>query len=125
MNIQGFLGEHRFIEEATLNDLDVSKPVMTNLMFDLISTNRSNVHYKIQVKSCSLIHENGCCKIKTSTRGYNYRSTDVDFFAIYIIPLDVWYIIPHEHVPCKLSTFYPSEEKCKYHKWKNRWDLLK
>jgi hypothetical protein len=50
----------------------------------------------------------------------------VDFFAILLIPVDDWYIIPFEVVGRTNSTlhFSPESKRGKYRGYREAWDLL-
>ena len=51
----------------------------------------------------------------------------VDFFAIYVIPEDVWYIIPSEIATRQKYNILlsPRRKKQKYHRYIEAWGLLR
>jgi PD-(D/E)XK endonuclease len=55
-----------------------------------------------------------------------YAPGTVDFFALYIIPTDDWYIIPYAVIGDKSATlnFAPGSERHKYGKYQEAWHLL-
>jgi hypothetical protein len=92
---------------------------------------------RVQVKSTmqTAKHKNGppgAYLCNTISRGPNgrlqtYSSRDVDFFALFVIPLDLWYIIPLGDLPkatyaLLLDTTRPGN---KYFKYLEAWHLLR
>ena len=56
-----------------------------------------------------------------------YPAGVVDFFAVYLIPIDVWYIIPYElmgQTNCSLH-FTPGSKRQKYAAYREAWHLLR
>jgi len=56
-----------------------------------------------------------------------YPSGVVDFFAIYLIPIDAWYIIPFALIGrtnCTLH-FTPDSKRHKYASYREAWHLLR
>jgi hypothetical protein len=56
-----------------------------------------------------------------------YPSGVVDFFAIYLIPIDTWYIIPFAFMGrtnCSLH-FTPRSKRHKYAAYREAWHLLR
>jgi hypothetical protein len=63
------------------------------------------------------------CSLKDS-RG-PYKKGSFDFVAAYVIPEDVWYILPEKVVRGMWSIgLYPKLEKSKYNCYKEAWYLL-
>jgi hypothetical protein len=61
------------------------------------------------------------------SRRKKYEPGTVDFFAILLIPVDVWYIIPFDAIGslhCSLH-FSPANRRQKYGKYREAWHLLK
>jgi hypothetical protein len=55
-----------------------------------------------------------------------YEGDPFDFLAAYLIPEDVWYIIPAEKIQGQGSiALYPRLKKSKYGKYKEAWRLLR
>jgi hypothetical protein len=56
-----------------------------------------------------------------------YEPGTVDFFAILVIPIDAWYIIPFDVLGRTNSSihFTPAAVRQKYGKYLEAWDLLK
>jgi len=68
------------------------------------------------------------CAVHPNLRTRPYRRGEFDFLAAYVIPADVWYIIPSRVVVrgkmgmIVLSPFHPRH---KYRRYKEAWHLLK
>jgi hypothetical protein len=85
----------------------------------------------VQVK-CTLYQcQRGCycmsINMKDGSRGRRgYAPGMVDFFAIYIIPTDDWYILPYALVGDRDANVYfgPGVKKQKYGEYREAWHLL-
>lgn len=66
-----------------------------------------------------------------TNRGFyrgSYKPGELDFFAVYIEPLKLWYIIPWSEVGGRRAIYvYPNDPDSngRYEKFKERWDLLR
>ena len=58
------------------------------------------------------------------TRGYTPGT--VDFFAIYLVPTDDWYILPYSVIGSRpvLLHLYPESTRSKYNNYREAWHLL-
>src|SRR6059058_2634395 len=55
-----------------------------------------------------------------------YEGDPFDFLAAYLIPVDMWYIIPAERFSGQGSiALYPQLKKAKYGPYKEAWHLLR
>jgi hypothetical protein len=55
-----------------------------------------------------------------------YKAGTVDFFAVYLIPVDEWYIMPYRALGKKLTLhFRPDGGRQKYRRYREAWDLLR
>ena len=80
---------------------------------------------RVQVKS-TIFHEGEgySCTLKDS-RGV-YKKNTFDFVAAYVIPEDIWYILPEELVRGMWSVgLHPELEVSKYGEYREAWDLLR
>jgi PD-(D/E)XK endonuclease len=123
--LRGEWAELRFMALAAEHGLSVSKPFGDSQRYDV--TVESKGHFlRIQVKSTMARFGKGyiCTFIRTGMAPY--KPEDLDFFAIYVIPADVWYIIP-----AKVATRYahnimlsPQLKGHKYEPYLEAWSLL-
>jgi len=126
---QGTLSEHIFTTELLKRNFDVYLPVIDNGV-DCIIKNK-NGYKSIQVKSThkpDMRYPNKPSYKINVRRGFDSRPYDkgeFDFFAIHLIDIDVWYIIPFKEVASK-STIRISNMglNCKYAKYKYAFHYL-
>ncbi len=82
--------------------------------------------FRVQVKST--LHQSyggHCCQVGGSQRKA-YVDGSFDFAAVYLIPLNVWYIIPTAQIAGQTSVFFsPGLRNSKYGQYENAWHLLK
>ena len=63
-----------------------------------------------------------------TVRGWKgkYTGDPFDFVAAYLIPLDLWYILPGDSFKMQGSVgLYPNLKKSKYGRFKEAWHLLR
>ena len=132
-NKQGNIAELKFQLKAWELDLIVSKPCGEKGQYDFVIDSRGKLS-RVQVKSTKVLKfkdnkkPNGyraqLCRGK-NTRDSFYSKEQIDFFAIYVIPKDVWYIIPLETIENKQTIqLYPDNLNTKYAKYKEAWGLF-
>lgn len=133
-NQQGNISELQFQLEAWKHNLIVSRPFCHKQKYDFITDDNNEHLYRIQVKS--VLHLKN--KPNGQPNGYRmqispphkrhpyYSKNQIDFFALYVIPKDVWYIVPIRVIPQKQTIqVYPDNNQTKYNQYKNAWFLLK
>ena len=81
--------------------------------------------YSLSVLRRQLLHEHHV-KDGSTGRRRGYAPGTVDFFAIYIIPTDDWYILPYAVVGDRDANVYfrPGFKGQKYGEYREAWDLL-
>ena len=80
---------------AAKEGLRLAKPWGDSSRYDVV-VETGGRFVRVQVKSTANRQPNGgyVCGVHPSPGSALYRRGDFDFLAAYIIPLDVWYIIP-------------------------------
>ena len=83
--------------------------------------------WRVQVKSTRYMGER---RFSITARGCTdaYTEDEIDFLAVYIVPLDIWYVIPVKaFTPRKCLRFYPEDEGSlgRYEKYREAWWLMK
>jgi hypothetical protein len=83
---------------------------------------------RVQVKSTDVARgEDGfiCCLKRTGIQ--YYRIEEVDFFAIYVVRKDAWFVLPAKVVLRLKSNIRvaPGNGKQKYSRYEGAWDLLR
>lgn len=93
---QGLIAEIRFQLAATLKGLTVSRPCGDFSPYDFVIDNGKRLA-RVQVKSTTFRDKQGRYNFNLkqgATQSRAYTSSEVHFFALYIIPLNTFYIIP-------------------------------
>ena len=80
---------------------------------------------RVQTKSTTF-QRGGTFTCNLGPAGTAYREGTIDYFAVYLIPVDVWYILPFEKTR-KTSVslqFTPTKAGHKYEAYREAWHLL-
>jgi hypothetical protein len=80
---------------------------------------------RVQVKSTKFLRRGtyACCVF---TRSGPYGANEIDFVAAYIIPKNLWYIVPaHEFEGQYHIHLSPHRENLKYARYREAWHLLR
>jgi len=130
---RGEWAEVLFMLRAMERGLTVSKPYGDSAHFDFVVGSRGP-QYRVQVRST---------RIFTNARAYvsrftwnttgssyrRYRKNDFDFFAVYVVPCDMWYIIPMSAIrPAPLYVcLYPhiTHSHGRFERFREAWRLLR
>jgi hypothetical protein len=83
---------------------------------------------RVQVKSTIYKRRNGEYSLNVmGPQRKKYAPGTVDFFAVLLIPIDDWYIIPFEVMGRKNSSlhFTPGSRRQKYGEYREAWGLLR
>ena len=116
--------ELRFMAAAAENGLHVTKPWGDSAQYDFIVEHHGRFR-RIQVKSTQFF-DRGCypCAVKGSH--WPYAEDAFDFLVVYILPKDLWYIIPEPVFRGQASVaLRPAVEDSKYSQYLGAWHLLK
>jgi len=123
----GELAEVEFMRVSMRHGLVLSEPRGDNQKYDFIVDNGYQL-FKIQVKSTSTFIENkDCYQLGTSygsERKKLYTNKDIDFFACYIEPEDLWYIVPVTSVHTPSIRIYHNSNASKLTPFSEAWHLL-
>ena len=124
---RGEWAEMRFLGRASEQRFRVSKPWGNTSPYDLM-VEKEGAIYRVQVKSTTA---------KVSAKGYNCGMPtgkrlqnilkEIDFVAAYVIPLDLWYIIPAGVVRVRKGkiSLHPWCRRSKYERYLEAWYLLR
>jgi len=109
---------------AAERGLCVTKPWGETARYDFAVEHEGHF-VRVQVKSTMFVDRGGySCSVR-GCRG-PYEGDAFDFLAVYLIPEDLWYIIPAERVRGQGSVaLYPKLKKSRYGKYKEAWGLLR
>ena len=102
----GEQAEAAFLHKATSLGLSVLKPWGDSERYDFVVGSGKRL-WRVQVKSTRYEGEK---RYSITARGCTaaYSADEIDILAAYIVPLDLWYIIPVKaFAPSKCLRFYP------------------
>ena len=124
--LRGEWVELLFMTRAAEHGLRVMKPWGGSSRYDFV-VEAGGRFLRVQVKStnfrkskfyvCSMVRFGQKC----------YTSDDIDFFAIYVIPVDSWYIVPIRvaRQTTKTIALSPHNSLSKHAVYREAWDLLR
>jgi len=123
---KGELGELAFSHKAASLGFGVAKPTGEDEAYDFILDSGKRL-WRVQVKSIYSPFRHG---YRASCRHWNrnlYQPEEIDFVAVYIVPLNIWYIIPVNSV-INSSTLYFYPSGCKrggrFERFREAWHLM-
>jgi PD-(D/E)XK endonuclease len=122
--LRGEWAELCFMVRAAENGLLVNKPWGETAHYDFVV--ESEKHFvRVQVKSTTFKDRGGYSCTVRGCRG-PYIGDVFDFVAAYLIPEDLWYIIPAEMIRGQGSVaVYPQLRCSKYAPYREAWHLLR
>jgi hypothetical protein len=123
---RGEWAELRFMALAAEHGFQVTKPWGESARYDF-AIDYNGQFLRVQVKSTIARFCDGyVCSFKSS-RNQHYKLAEVDFFAVYVIPEDVWYILPAKIGSVLRGHFLlaPRRKGQKYERYIEAWHLLR
>jgi len=123
---RGAWAELSFMALAAGHGLKISSPYGGFASYD-VGLETTGPILRVQVKCTMCRHPKGGYSV--NIRGPRYRGYPlgtVDFFALYIIPTDDWFIIPYAVIGKRYATlhFTPGSKRQKHGKYREAWHLL-
>ena len=122
--------ELKFMERAAGLELQVSKPWGDSARYD-VGVECCGRQSKVQVKSTMCLSKHSehsyVCTVHPNQNGRPYRRKEFDFLAAYVIPADVWYIVPAKVATALKGNIWlsPHKKGHKYELFLEAWELLK
>jgi len=112
---------------APSNGFQVTRPWGDTARYDLI-LERDGRFYRVQVKSTPAFRQGKYrCMNGSADWRKPYSPRQIDILALYIIPLDLWYIIPARAIArgCSIGV-YPQKKNSRgrYEPFREAWRLL-
>jgi hypothetical protein len=123
---RGAWAELYFMALAAGQGLKVSNPYGGFASYD-VGVEDAGPILRVQVKCTMCRHPKGGYSVNIrGPRLRGYPPGTVDFFALYIIPTDDWYIIPYAVIGKKNTTlhFMPGGSRQKHGQYQEAWHLL-
>ena len=129
---KGDLAELAFLHKAASLGFGVAKPYGDKESYDFILDSGERF-WRVQVRSTSYFEANRSgYKVHASHNGKGskvetYQADEIDFFAAYIVPLGIWYIVPvNQLASLRFLRLYPSG--CKwggcFEPFREAWHLM-
>ncbi len=114
-----------FMAKAAGLGMGVLKPMGDSLQFDAGVLSGTRI-WRVQVKSTIYKRRKSEYSLNVMGPGRKrYKPGTVDFFAVYLIPEEAWYILPYDAVGKKLTLHLRATGgKKKYEKYREAWELL-
>jgi hypothetical protein len=120
----GEQAEAAFLNKATSLGLAVARPWGDSERYDFIVDSGRRL-LRVQVKSTKHLLEGRfrfSVKVRAGTAFYTEQ--EIDFLAVYIVPLDLWYLIPIKACANRRTLqFYPKAKNMRgrYEKYREAW----
>jgi hypothetical protein len=123
---RGEWAELCFMARAAGMGMGVLKPFGESMRFDVGVLSGGRI-LRVQVKSTIYCRRRNEYSLNVMGPGRKqYRRGTVDFFAVYLIPVNQWYIIPYEALGKKCTLhFTPGGKRQKYARYLEAWELLR
>jgi PD-(D/E)XK endonuclease len=124
---RGEAAEAAFLARATHLGFTVCLPWGDSNRYDsVVELDRGFL--RVQVKSANLYAENRYRVKTTGASGKVYTSKEIDFFVAYIVPENIWYLIPIQSIGQRKGIrFYPHtrrQSRALFEKYREAWCLL-
>jgi len=122
---KGEIAELVFMFRAISLGFGVAKPWGESDHYDFILNYRTLL-WRVQVKSTETFAESGY-RVKGGGSTADYRLDEIDFLVAYIVPEELWYVVPVSAVVRhKVLRFYPHlGSKGRLGKYRDAWNLFK
>jgi PD-(D/E)XK endonuclease len=124
---RGEVSELAFFHKAASLGFGVAKPWGASERYDFILDSGQRL-WRVQLKS-GCHHRNRCYDLHGrcgNQERAQYTSEEIDIFVAYLVPINVWYIIPVEKIKKKSLLFYPyGGARCgHYEQYREAWSLM-
>jgi len=124
---RGEAAEAAFLARATHLGFSVCIPWGDSDRYDsVVELNRGFL--RVQVKSATLYAETRYRVKTTGASGKVYTSKEIDFFVGYVVPENIWYIVPIQAIGHRKNIrFYPTtrrQSRAMFEKYREAWCLL-
>ena len=123
---RGEWAEVCFMARAMGLGMGVLKPYGESRCYDVAEESGGRI-LRVQVKSTIYCRRGGEYSLNVMGAGRKrYRKGSVDFFAVWVIPIGEWYIVPDEAMGRRLTLhFTPGSKRSKWIKYREAWELLR
>jgi len=125
--LRGEWAEWQFIARAFAQGFRVAKPLGDCCRYDVLIDNPTGFH-RVQIKSTTARDGSSYRCVYFSSAGYHsYSPKDFDFLAAYVIPENVWFIIPSSAISTSTVTLDPlgRNPRNRFRRYREAWPLLR
>lgn len=125
--VRGAVGELAFVLKAASLGFGVSKPHADTERYDFIVDSGKRLS-RVQVKATWSLFNGGYRARATWSSNSLYNFHQIDFLVVYIVPRNIWYVIPVSAIKASGLVFYP--DGCRrswggfFEKYREAWRLL-
>jgi hypothetical protein len=125
---RGELAELAFMRKAIGLGFGVAKPWGDSDRYDFILDSGRRL-WRVQVRSTEYQTHRGYAVhtyVYVKKQMVALTSNEVDAIVAYIVPLDLWYVVPIQFADCKNLWFYPhgSKKGSRFERFREAWGLL-
>jgi hypothetical protein len=122
---RGEWAELCFMARAADRALNVSRPHGDSASYD-VGVEQNGRFLRIQVKSTVSQGRSGGYKCDiTGGSKQRYAQGTIDFFAVYLVPIDMWYIIPFVVAETNVTLHLTPRKGYKFAQYMEAWNLLR
>ena len=125
--LRGEWAELQFMARVAGLGFRIAKPLGDSYRWDLVVEHEHGFH-RVQVKCTSQRLDNGYICGSHSSKGHIYTAQEIDFLAVYVIPEDIWYILPISALSGTYHAYLnprPRRGVGKFEKYREAWHLLR
>jgi len=125
--LRGEWAELQFMARAKERGLGVSKPWGESSRYD-VEVEEGGRYMRVQVKSTIYkIGNSYVCNTRPDNDLKPYTAEQIDFLAAYVIPVDVWYIVPARVAIALRGNIWlsPHKKGHKYERFMEAWDMFR
>jgi hypothetical protein len=121
---RGEWGELLFMTWAARRGYVVLKPWGDSARYD-VGIERDGKFKRIQVKGTDCREGDGYCCHLSGTRQRAYTAKQIDYFAVYLLPEDIWYIFPAKRLAGQGAVMLsPHSAGSVHERYKEAWEFL-
>jgi PD-(D/E)XK endonuclease len=121
---RGEWAELVFMARAVERGFAVSRPHGDSAAYD-VGVEHAGRFSRVQVKSTTFCRKGAyACNIVGPGR-LKYAAGKLEFFAVYLVPIDLWYVIPFEVAAENLSLNLTPRAGHKFAQYMEGWELMR
>ena len=128
---QGEWAQEAFILKALGLDFEVLRPIGDSARYDVATRSPKRCRFvSVQVKSVGYAEPSGAYEVNCGRGNQSkipYTPQEVEFLAVYVIPEDVWYIIPVKALQRRTRLRvhpFRAKRKMRFEPYREAWFLL-